>query len=102
MSPQAGGRCHGAPKTTSPITKPTATAARIRPRTRQSLSSGFLLSSFTAGTLPPTAGLPRRRWVESPPAKSATPSVTSLARYARPSAEALARWQERNDPARRR
>lgn len=27
---------------------------------------------------------------------------TSLARYARPSAEALARWQERNDPARRR
>jgi len=35
-------------------------------------------------------------------AKSGHTSVTSLARYARPSAEALARWQERNDPARRR
>jgi len=29
-------------------------------------------------------------------------SVASLARYARPSAEALQRWQEQNDPARRR
>jgi integrase/recombinase XerC/integrase/recombinase XerD len=35
-------------------------------------------------------------------AKSGHTSVGSLARYARPSAEALARWQERNDPARRR
>ena len=35
-------------------------------------------------------------------AKSGQTSVVSLARYARPSAEALARWQERNDPARRR
>jgi hypothetical protein len=35
-------------------------------------------------------------------AKSGHMSVASLARYARPSAEALARWQERNDPARRR
>ena len=34
-------------------------------------------------------------------AKSGHTSVASLARYARPSAEALARWQERNDPARR-
>jgi hypothetical protein len=31
-----------------------------------------------------------------------TTSVASLARYARPSAKALARWQERNDPATRR
>jgi integrase len=35
-------------------------------------------------------------------AKSGHTSVASLARYARPSAEALARWQEVNDPARRR
>jgi integrase len=35
-------------------------------------------------------------------AKSGHTSVASLARYARPSAEALAKWQERNDPARRR
>lgn len=35
-------------------------------------------------------------------AKSGHTSVASLARYARPSAEALARWQEQNDPARRR
>jgi integrase/recombinase XerC/integrase/recombinase XerD len=35
-------------------------------------------------------------------AKSGHTSVASLARYARPSAEALAHWQERNDPARRR
>ena len=35
-------------------------------------------------------------------AKSGHTSVASLARYARPSAEALARWQEGNDPARRR
>jgi hypothetical protein len=35
-------------------------------------------------------------------AKSGHTSVASLARYARPSAEALARWQERNDPDRRR
>jgi len=35
-------------------------------------------------------------------AKSGHTSVASLVRYARPSAEALARWQERNDPARRR
>jgi integrase len=35
-------------------------------------------------------------------AKSGHTSVASLARYARPSAEALQRWQERNDPARRR
>jgi integrase len=35
-------------------------------------------------------------------AKSGHTSVAALARYARPSAEALARWQERNDPARRR
>ena len=35
-------------------------------------------------------------------AKSGHTSVASLARYARPSAEALARWQERNDPTRRR
>jgi integrase len=35
-------------------------------------------------------------------AKSGHTSVASLATYARPSAEALARWQERNDPARRR
>ena len=35
-------------------------------------------------------------------AKSGHTSVASLARYARPPAEALARWQERNDPARRR
>ncbi|MGH3233646.1 MAG: tyrosine-type recombinase/integrase, partial [Streptosporangiaceae bacterium] len=35
-------------------------------------------------------------------AKSGHTSVASVARYARPSAEALARWQERNDPARRR
>ncbi len=33
-------------------------------------------------------------------AKSGHTSVASLARYARPSAEALARWQERTDPAR--
>jgi len=35
-------------------------------------------------------------------AKSGHTSVASLARYARPSAEALQHWQERNDPARRR
>ena len=35
-------------------------------------------------------------------AKSGHTSVASLARYARPSAEAVARWPERNDPARRR
>lgn len=35
-------------------------------------------------------------------AKSGHTSVASLARYARPSAEALQRWQEKNDPARRR
>ena len=35
-------------------------------------------------------------------AKSGHTSVSSLARYARPSAEALARWREGNDPARRR
>ncbi len=35
-------------------------------------------------------------------AKSGHTSIASLARYARPPAEALARWQERNDPARRR
>ncbi len=35
-------------------------------------------------------------------AKSGHTSVASLARYARPSAEALARWQEQHDPARRR
>jgi len=35
-------------------------------------------------------------------AKSGHTSVASLARYARPSAEALARWQQVNDPARRR
>lgn len=35
-------------------------------------------------------------------AKSGHTSVASLARYARPSAEALQRWQERNDPAARR
>lgn len=35
-------------------------------------------------------------------AKSGHTSVTSLARYARPSAEALARWQAQRDPARRR
>ena len=34
--------------------------------------------------------------------KSGHTSVASLARYARPSAQALARWQEKNDPARRR
>ncbi len=34
--------------------------------------------------------------------KSGHTSVTSLARYARPSAEALARWQAQRDPARRR
>jgi len=33
--------------------------------------------------------------------KSGHTSVASVAKYARPSAEALARWQERNDPARR-
>ena len=35
-------------------------------------------------------------------AKSGHTSVASLARYAKPSAEALQRWQEKNDPARRR
>jgi len=35
-------------------------------------------------------------------AKSGHTSVVSLARYARPSAEALARWQAQRDPARRR
>jgi integrase/recombinase XerC/integrase/recombinase XerD len=35
-------------------------------------------------------------------AKSGHMSVASLTRYARPSAEALQRWQEFNDPARRR
>jgi integrase len=35
-------------------------------------------------------------------AKSGHTSVASLARYARPSAEALQHWQEQNDPARRR
>ena len=35
-------------------------------------------------------------------AKSGHTSVASLARYARPSAEALQRWQEQHDPARRR
>jgi integrase/recombinase XerC/integrase/recombinase XerD len=35
-------------------------------------------------------------------AKSGHTSVAWLARYARPSAEALQRWQEQNDPARRR
>jgi integrase len=35
-------------------------------------------------------------------AKSGHTSVASLARYARPSAEALARWQASRDPARRR
>lgn len=35
-------------------------------------------------------------------AKSGHTSVASLARYARPSAEALARWQAQRDPARRR
>jgi integrase/recombinase XerC/integrase/recombinase XerD len=34
--------------------------------------------------------------------KSGHTSVASLARYARVSAEALARWQEEHDPARRR
>jgi integrase len=34
--------------------------------------------------------------------KSGHTSAASLARCARPSAEALARWQERKDPARRR
>jgi len=41
----------------------------------------------------------------SPPmlmAKSGHTSVASLARYARPSAEALGRWQAQRDPARRR
>jgi integrase/recombinase XerC/integrase/recombinase XerD len=36
------------------------------------------------------------------PMLMAKPGHTSVARYARPSAEALARWQEQNDPARRR
>jgi hypothetical protein len=35
-------------------------------------------------------------------AKSGHTYMVSLARYARPSAEALARWQENNDPVRRR
>jgi integrase len=35
-------------------------------------------------------------------AKSGHTSVASLARYARPSAEALQRWQEQRNPARRR
>jgi integrase len=35
-------------------------------------------------------------------AKSGHTSVASLARYAKPSPEALQRWQEKNDPARRR
>jgi integrase/recombinase XerC/integrase/recombinase XerD len=35
-------------------------------------------------------------------AKSGHTSVASLAGYARPSAEALQRWQEQNDLARRR
>jgi len=35
-------------------------------------------------------------------AKSGHTSVASLARYARPSSEALQRWQEQNDPGRRR
>jgi integrase/recombinase XerC/integrase/recombinase XerD len=35
-------------------------------------------------------------------AKSGHTSVASLARYAKPSPEALQRWQEQNDPARRR
>jgi integrase/recombinase XerC/integrase/recombinase XerD len=35
-------------------------------------------------------------------AKSGHTSVATLARYARPSAEALQQWQEQNDPARRR
>jgi integrase/recombinase XerC/integrase/recombinase XerD len=35
-------------------------------------------------------------------AKSGHTSVASLARYARPSAAALARWQAQRDPARRR
>jgi integrase/recombinase XerC/integrase/recombinase XerD len=35
-------------------------------------------------------------------AKSGHTSVASLARYARPSAGALARWQAQRDPARRR
>jgi len=34
--------------------------------------------------------------------KSGHTSITSLARYARPSAEALARWEAEHDPARRR
>jgi integrase len=34
--------------------------------------------------------------------KSGHTSVRSLAKYARPLVEALARWQEMNDPARRR
>jgi hypothetical protein len=35
-------------------------------------------------------------------AASGGATLRQLAGYARPSAEALARWQERNDPARRR
>jgi integrase/recombinase XerC/integrase/recombinase XerD len=35
-------------------------------------------------------------------AKSGHTSVASLAKYARPSTETLARWQEANDPVRRR
>jgi hypothetical protein len=34
-------------------------------------------------------------------AKSGHTSVASVPKYARPSGEALARWQERNDPAQR-
>lgn len=58
MSPQAGGRCHGEPKMSSPIRKPASTPTPAAPQIRGSLRSGcaFSLSSCTAGTLQPGAG----------------------------------------------
>lgn len=95
------------PRTTSPIRNPVAAAVMATPRTRQSLRSGFgsSLPSFTAEhyrRLLSSAGMSGSVWVELMSAESDHTSVVSLARYAGPPAEALARWQDQNDPARRR
>ena len=58
--------------------------------------------AMTAGRTPMPADAEAGASTPMLMAKSGHASVASLARYARPSAEALARWQERHDPARRR
>jgi hypothetical protein len=58
MSPQAGGRPHGLPKTSSPIRKPTTTPMPTRPWTRLSLLRGLarLVSGSDAPGLPVVMG----------------------------------------------